>query len=496
MGDRDALFRAIVANPDEDLPRLIFADAIEADGEEEYAEFIRLQCEMGRLEDDGSDTQSVYEFLAERDTETLAAIDWSTLDPGMAHRLALHRRTNELYQAHHQDWTKWLPKECGLQWGAFARGFPGQASLTEDREKFILRCASEQTALPALTLSARSLTAALADAIVQGGVLRSICGLKLSGHWLAGLRVLSRSPDAAGIHTLKIHDSTIEEAEAIGGLLAGSSHWRGLRNLDLSNVWMPYEAAQELYHASHLQGLKRLSLAGGAWGINSLDGFVRSHFTSLVDLTLRRTSLDDADAEALASMPQLASLRSLDLGYNSIGGAGATALLASPHLKSLAFISFMSNPVRSLDAKRLATAPAGGLRVFHGHDCQFTVADVRALTRSPRFDELWYLDLDGNQLGNSAVREVTRGLGKRCPPALWMIQNEIDAEGARLLAAWPHAKNLQALQLQGNPLGNAGVRALLDSPRLAGLRSFGASQVSAPLEQAIRSRFGQHANVW
>jgi uncharacterized protein (TIGR02996 family) len=49
MHDRDALLRAIVANPDDDAPRLVFADWLDEHGDPDRAEFIRVQCELGRL---------------------------------------------------------------------------------------------------------------------------------------------------------------------------------------------------------------------------------------------------------------------------------------------------------------------------------------------------------------------------------------------------------------------------------------------------------------
>ena len=41
-----ALLRGICAYPDADLPRLVAADWLTEQGHEEYAEFIRLQCEI------------------------------------------------------------------------------------------------------------------------------------------------------------------------------------------------------------------------------------------------------------------------------------------------------------------------------------------------------------------------------------------------------------------------------------------------------------------
>lgn len=42
--DGAALLAAIIANPDEDTPRLVYADWLQENGQEERAEFIRSQC--------------------------------------------------------------------------------------------------------------------------------------------------------------------------------------------------------------------------------------------------------------------------------------------------------------------------------------------------------------------------------------------------------------------------------------------------------------------
>ena len=49
MSDETALLAAIVAFPDEDTPRLVYADWLQEDGQPDRAEFIRVQCEYARL---------------------------------------------------------------------------------------------------------------------------------------------------------------------------------------------------------------------------------------------------------------------------------------------------------------------------------------------------------------------------------------------------------------------------------------------------------------
>lgn len=48
MTDRDALLRSILEHPQEDLPRLVYADWLDEAGEAERAEFLRCQVELAR----------------------------------------------------------------------------------------------------------------------------------------------------------------------------------------------------------------------------------------------------------------------------------------------------------------------------------------------------------------------------------------------------------------------------------------------------------------
>src|SRR5262245_51635979 len=50
MTDGDALRRAILAEPDDDTPRLVYADWLQENGNTDRAEFIRAQIEAVRAE--------------------------------------------------------------------------------------------------------------------------------------------------------------------------------------------------------------------------------------------------------------------------------------------------------------------------------------------------------------------------------------------------------------------------------------------------------------
>jgi uncharacterized protein (TIGR02996 family) len=50
--ERRAFLAAIVAAPEDDTPRLVFADWLDEHGEHDRAEFIRLGCQQARLDED------------------------------------------------------------------------------------------------------------------------------------------------------------------------------------------------------------------------------------------------------------------------------------------------------------------------------------------------------------------------------------------------------------------------------------------------------------
>ena len=66
MSDRAALFAAILAQPDEDTPRLALADWFDEHGDtsdRRRAELIRAQCELSRLERDEGQVVPLRELL-------------------------------------------------------------------------------------------------------------------------------------------------------------------------------------------------------------------------------------------------------------------------------------------------------------------------------------------------------------------------------------------------------------------------------------------------
>ena len=89
----EALLANIIANPDDDTVRLIYADCLQEHEQEERAEFIRVQCEIARLERPGS-TADPKAYL---DLNTMKA----ATPPDLARLIALRAREREILFNHH-----------------------------------------------------------------------------------------------------------------------------------------------------------------------------------------------------------------------------------------------------------------------------------------------------------------------------------------------------------------------------------------------------------
>src|SRR5688572_11118603 len=74
----DALLRAIVANPADDLPRLVYADWLDEHGDPARAEFVRVQCGLART--DEADPR--YRHLEDREHDLLSEHEPRWLDAG------------------------------------------------------------------------------------------------------------------------------------------------------------------------------------------------------------------------------------------------------------------------------------------------------------------------------------------------------------------------------------------------------------------------------
>jgi uncharacterized protein (TIGR02996 family) len=213
MTDGDGLHAAILAAPDDDLPRLVYADWLDEQGGVDNAlraEFIRLQVALGHVS-------------AEDDTP------WDTRLVG------LHAREKALLALHHQAWLAPLR----------ARGEPFQSASTHGifRRGFV-----EIVWMPVGIFLRKG------EKLFQRAPVRELRVLRAT---VADLAELLACPLVDRLDTLDLSDRALGDAAA--GLLIGQRVAIGWKSLRLRGC--------NLTDA----GARQLSRAGPGWDLRELD---------------------------------------------------------------------------------------------------------------------------------------------------------------------------------------------------------------------------------
>jgi uncharacterized protein (TIGR02996 family) len=298
------LLGAVLAKPDDDAPRLAYADWLADNRQPERAEFIRLQIERARR---------------------------PRRDPT---RLCYGDRELALWQAHAAQWLMALP-EAARRHAKFERGFPGR--VEPELIDFLNWDDSLWQVAPVTTLW-------LGDRWLHDGVYRE--GLDKERE----MRALAAKSQLAHIRFLDTMESGyfgLEELE----ILFTSPHLSGLRQLIAADISSgPPKQGDAIVPlldgARDLSGLRWLSLEADGISDAGVEALLASRLLpQLTELVLGNNNITDAGVELLASSPRLAKLESLHLYCNCIGDRGAHALAASRHLRHLKEISLMGNNI-------------------------------------------------------------------------------------------------------------------------------------------------------
>lgn len=250
-----AYLDSVCAQPDDDAPRLAYADGLDGQGDHARAEFIRVQCQLARL------------------------------DPGDPDRPPLAEAERALLRLHEAEWRAGLPALADIVWGRFARGFV--AAVQAATIPVILRRADQIFALQpvqelrllaardadrlfldpvAARLRTLDLTAAgVSDRVVVrltvSPFLQRLAGLDLSGNRIRGLalNLLASAPQLPGLRRLALRGCGITAAD-LRRLLKEPVVLPGLRALDLADNEFGDPGARALVECPFLTGLRALGL--------------------------------------------------------------------------------------------------------------------------------------------------------------------------------------------------------------------------------------------
>lgn len=384
MNERAQLFETILANPDDDHPRLVFADWLEENGEPARAEFIRVQIEYARLKS----WEPRRTGLVERATELL-------VESGSAWRLPFLESREQV----------------------FNRGFVDEVHLSASRFLESSEDIFRNTPL---------FTARLSDLQVQGtDLLESHALYLLRGIDLAddpwgdsiGLTWddpedhASRQLDFGFDPQMLLMEFPLLQSLKLTGYLC-SAFWEGLsrdvfrfpklRELHLRSPFFRTSTLEQLLLHPALSRLTSLAVSGSdnhpLWALWRAAGVriltTRTQMSTLHNLRLSGQQIGDGGLRCLAEWPGLANVESLSLALNDMGSTGTTAIevfAESPYTGKLRSLSLERNPLGDAGVRELLEWPGmAGLRYLALNDCMLSPAMIQRLDSLPAmFPGLW-----------------------------------------------------------------------------------------------------------
>jgi|SRR5262245_121648 len=335
----ESLYRAVVAAPDDDAPRLVLADWYEEHGHPERAEFIRLQIEIARRE-----------ALGDEWTEPAPAKGADQVPVDRTPTDRLQRRLRALWKTHGAKWVaglpKWAAKKC-----EFRRGFCGFVEATT--RQWLAIGAKLRSAHPIEGVSIRRFETGLLESDAMTGIRELVVYTNQLGPGAA--EAIARAPALYALRRLHLSYNDIEAT----GVRYLASSWllKNLRELRLSHNFLGDAGVREIAASEQLTELETLTLSDNMISADGLRALCESSLArTLRVLHLDKNEIGPEGAEALTG-PNLENLRTLMVNGNHLGDNGVEILAHSPHLAGLRELHLGSNGIGPLGAKALIGSP-------------------------------------------------------------------------------------------------------------------------------------------
>ena len=513
MSEGDALYRTVCEHPDDDAPRLVYADWLQENGDEHRAEFIRLQCRLDGMPIDHPeyaaltvDEQRFIDCHAEAwtpDADRFEHLDWQSVCP-TPHRLGFrrgfqawpewfHRSESELAdlrstlkdRAEHTpvrdsdvcsyeeiaqpgflEWDEWRPfsgLELQFDGSNTQRGANGtpeaERICSSDRFANLRRLYHKSNGLGDRALFAYARTSSLPNLTHFGAYLNEPCE--------RGLKRFAESPLARQLRSLQFWGPSLGNREI--GVLC-ESPWPGLEELYLEGHDFGAEGIRAVARSNHFPDLRRLTIRGRSTRRADLVTLVGSKFR-LAELDLSVAMMTTSALSGLTSPRGAGTLRILSLPGESVTEELAVALASAGNLRHLRRLDIGRSPIGGGGLKAILSGDFKELRslaALEGLSRPLPVGQVRAAVGSLDLPELRHLDLSAYQLAVKGAEALAR---RRCLSqllSLRLVSCGIRDRGAELLLNSPHLQRLEYLDLSHNPI-KSGVGALADPgvlPRL------------------------------
>jgi uncharacterized protein (TIGR02996 family) len=452
VSDEAALLAAIVAHPDEDTPRLAYADWLDEHAATESrrarAEFIRLQCEAAR-------NASPYRS-----------------DHGAAPKTELALRIEALEKEYGKTWRAELKAKIGSRpderWNVFfKRGFPEEVSSSA--ETLIAHGDDIFRLAPIRRVYTDVATESLVPLITRPW-FRRVRSVALMGGSDPGpdWQVFADHPPFTNIERLEIEGGQLSHDG--GARLAAADPFPRLRNL-------------RCYVYSERHGFSGLTGLFGGPGFGQLDAVSLDS-----DLNV---DLDPDLAGLIARAAALERITDFGLGSGGITAEAARAVAAArfwPGLRKL-YLPFAHDSA----AVALASAGLPPLRHLNLSCNRFSPAGVEALANCPQLGTVEVLDLGSGRFGDEGVRALIRSphIGNlRRLDLTSSYERVLGPEGAKAVAACPLLAGLLSLEVWHNEIRSEGALALAESPYLGGLEELMLDKAYGKARKRLKERFG------
>lgn len=459
MNDETALLAAITAQPDEDTPRLAYADWLDEHEAPIQAEFVRTQCRLAAATAADAD----YPDLLERSAELAAQFapfakhTVPTLPPGFTFDHALDRDAD--------NFRRGFLYAVGGEWNWY--GDPADQDAASERIRDGLAPLLATTTARQLRLhNLRS--DALAHVLTAPGAA-GLSGLSLQPvDWggpdtaTGAIAALKGAPDLERL-ALYVYMS----AEALAEL--ATAKFGRLAHFELPMLYGPATALRPLFAAPWFQRLRTVRAGSATGPIESALLGALAALPNLDHLDLRFQHPDTV--AALGSARGFRNLTRLTYWFPHHRAASGPERLAKGTFPRLAELDLWG--VRSAHLAPLMGAKwLPQLRVLSLRHGFVSDKAIVALARSRAAANLRALQLDGIEIGKGALAAL--GDARRFPnlttlQASTSYARKVTAADVTAFATNLNLPRLRHLNLNGWPLGDDGARALASNPTLGSL---------------------------
>ena len=400
--DREEPFlKEISAHPDDDHPRLVFADWLEEQGDPR-GEFIRLQCALAAAAPDSVERTTLEaldrQMVAELRPAMLARLQplgvrdvrfsRGFVEKALVQGNGLVGRTALLYQE--------APALRALMLRGWLR--PQAEALGRVFNSPVMAC------LTSLDASQNDFGTSGAWALARTPWLRQLVSLNLAQNRLAGqgIQELATAEGDACWTTLVLSENELSVADMRS--LTQSPRVLELKTLTLDRNRLGDDGVRAIAHSKRLSALETLSVADNELGVSGVRALAEALYLSrLQNLSLATGILGHTGAALVASAAVFAKLKSLCLADCQIDAEGARALAVSPYLRQLTSLDLSRNEIGNGVRALAESSNFAHLEELNLSDNNLNRRDVQSLLTEGLLPALTRLDLRNNELGDEAA---------------------------------------------------------------------------------------------